>query len=191
VVAVPVDVASGAIAAAAATLPPGAALIDTCSARGPVTPALEAAVRRGVAAIGGHPIAGTEEHGFAAARDDLFRGARFALLPSGAGVPAIVERLLRDLGAIPAPAAPDAHDRALARTSHLPYLMSRALRDAGAPFAAEGLAGPGFRDMTRLAASDPRMAEAYCRANAAEIATAWMALRDDLDRNVARLAEGG
>jgi prephenate dehydrogenase len=189
-IAVPVDAAAAAIDAAAAALPRGAALLDTGSARGPITPVLAAARDRGIAALGGHPLAGTEGRGFAAARGDLFQGAAFALMPAGAPIPAIVEALLRDLGARPVMTDPSTHDRALARASHLPYLLSCALRDAGAGAVAAGLTGPGFRDMTRLAASDPRMAEAFCRANAAEVASAWEALRVDLDRRVAALAAG-
>jgi prephenate dehydrogenase len=53
-------------------------------------------------------------------------------------------------------------------------------------FARAGLSGPGFRDMTRLAGSDPRMAEAFCRANAAEIRRAWRALKQRIERRVRR-----
>jgi len=190
VIAVPVDAVALAVARAAAALPRGAALIDTGSTRGPITPALAAARGRGIAALGGHPLAGSEGRGFAAARGDLFRGAAFALLPGEAPVPPIVEALVRDLGSNPVPTEPGAHDRALARSSHLPYLLSCALSDAGAAAAAAGLTGPGFRGMTRLAAGDPRMAEAYCRANAAEIASAWDELRADVDRRVAELTAG-
>lgn len=187
VIAVPVDAMASVIAHVAAALPRGAALIDTGSARAPITAALAAARDGGVAALGGHPLAGAEGRGFAAAREDLFRGAAFALLPDGAAVPPIVDALVRDLRAEPLLTEPRAHDRALARTSHLPYLLSCALRDTGAAAVAAGLAGPGFWSMTRLAGSDPRMALAYCRANAAEVATAWDELRAALDRRVADL----
>jgi prephenate dehydrogenase len=66
-----------------------------------------------------------------------------------------------------------AHDRALARTSHLPYLLSRAIAEAGRASAVRGLAGPGYASMTRLAKSDPRIAKAYVTANLAEIRGAW------------------
>jgi monofunctional chorismate mutase len=186
-IAVPLDAMPGAVEQAAAALPRGAALLDTGSARGPITPALEAARRRGIDAVGGHPLAGSEGRGFAAARSDLFRGSSFALLPGGAAIPPIVEAFVRDLGARPLPTDAAAHDHALARSSHLPYLLSCALRDTAASAAAAGLAGPGLRGMTRLAASDPRMAEAYCRANAVEVAAAWVELRMEVDRRVARI----
>jgi prephenate dehydrogenase len=98
-----------------------------------------------------------------------------------------VEALVRDLGAAPLVVAPATHDRALARTSHLPYLLARALRDLGAAAAADGLGGPGYRDMTRLAASNPRMAGAYCRANAGEVAAAWREFAAAMEREIAGL----
>jgi prephenate dehydrogenase len=77
---------------------------------------------------------------------------------------------------------PAAHDRALARTSHLPYLLSRAIAEAGRASAARGLAGPGFASMTRLAKSDPRTARAYVAANVEEVNQAWVALRSRTER---------
>jgi len=97
----------------------------------------------------------------------------------------------RDLGARPLEVDPERHDTALARTSHLPYLVSCALRAVGGEAFERGLSGPGFRDMTRLAASDPRIAGAYCRANAREVAAAWRDLREAIDRAVAGLDISG
>jgi prephenate dehydrogenase len=78
------------------------------------------------------------------------------------------------------------HDHALARTSHLPYVIACALQELGAEFAKAGLSGPGFRDMTRLAHSDPRMAEGYCRANAEELERAWRTLSAGVERRLRR-----
>jgi prephenate dehydrogenase len=187
VVAVPVDRLGGALLHAARALPRGAVLMDTGSARKGVTQALAAAARSGVLAVGGHPIAGNEGRGLASARPDLFRGAVFALLPAGRTVPALARRLVRDLGAAARVVRPAAHDRALARTSHLPYVLSRAIESLGRAPARAGLAGPGYRSMTRLAGSDRRMAEAYVRANAREVARAWRKLRADVEKRVERL----
>ncbi len=190
VVATPVDTLASVIAEVAEALPAGAALVDTGGARGPVTAALRAAAARGVRAVGGHPLAGVEGRGFSAARADLFAGAAFALAPEGDAVPELVLRLVRDLGARPLEVEPGRHDEALARTSHLPYLVACALRELGDEAAGAGLSGPGFRDMTRLAASDPRVAGATCRANARAIDGAWRSLRAALDRAVAGLSGG-
>jgi len=187
VLATPVDTLPAVVEAVAGALPPGAALLDTGSARGPITPALQAAAARGIVAVGGHPLSGSEGHGFAAARADLFVDSTFVLLPVVGTVPDIVTRLVRDLGARPLEVAPDRHDDALARTSHLPYLLACALRGLGGAAADQGLSGPGFRDMTRLASSEPRVARAYCRANARAVGEAWRALRESVDGLVAGL----
>jgi prephenate dehydrogenase len=186
-VCVPVDVLPRVLAQVAAALPAGAALLDTGSARGAgVTTALLRASAR-VRAVGGHPIAGNEHRGLAGARAQLFQGAPFALLPVRGPVPPVIHSLLHDLGAEPRVVSPSRHDQALARTSHLPWLVSRALSRLGARAASEHLAGPGFASMTRLAASDARVARAYARANAGNVRSAWRALRARLDRDVAAL----
>jgi prephenate dehydrogenase len=159
--------------------------MDTGSARKGVTEALTRAARKGLRAIGGHPIAGNEGRGFASARTDLFQGASFALLPvHGVPVPPPARKLVRALGAKALVVDPKAHDRALARTSHLPYLVSKAIATSGDKAARRGLSGPGFRSMTRLAGADPRVALAYCRSNREEVARAWRELRRTLDRQV-------
>jgi monofunctional chorismate mutase len=190
VLATPVDMLPALIGRAARALPRDAALLDTGSARATITPALERAAARGVHAVGGHPIAGSEARGFAAARADLFADATFAVMPARGAVPAIVRALVRDLGARALRVGPEAHDRALARTSHLPYLVACAIEALGRGPAGRGLAGPGYRGMTRLAASDPRMARAYCRANRREIAAAWRALRAGIGRRIEALEDG-
>jgi len=187
VVSVPVDVLPRVLAAVAVALPRGAALLDTGSARGAgVTDALVRASSR-VRAVGGHPIAGNEHKGLAGARAQLFQGAPFALLPVRGVVPPVIRALLHDLGAEARVVTPKKHDAALARTSHLPWLVSRAIAKLGARAAHERLAGPGFASMTRLAASDARVARAYARANAGNVRAAWRALRAHIDRDVAAL----
>lgn len=181
ILAVPVDGLPKLIDRAAKALPRGAVLLDTGSTRGVLTAALRRASRR-VKAVGGHPIAGNEGRGFASARPDLFRGAPFVLWPARGTVPAVVRDLVRDLGARPVLVAPDRHDRALARTSHLPYLIARSLARVGADHARAGLSGPSFRDITRVAASDPAMAMSYVRANAREVARAWKEVGREIDR---------
>ncbi|HEV8628908.1 MAG TPA: prephenate dehydrogenase/arogenate dehydrogenase family protein, partial [Thermoanaerobaculia bacterium] len=106
--------------------------------------------------VGGHPMAGSEESGYEAARPELFAGAAWALV--GEGEPAArVARLVRALGAAPVACDATAHDRVVALTSHLPQLLATALAAeletvaaAGEPLAA-ALLGPGGRDFLRLA----------------------------------------
>ena len=183
VVAVPVDVLPGVLDRVAAVLPKQAVLLDTGSARRGVTAALVRAAQR-VRAVGGHPIAGNERKGLAGASAQLFHGAPFALLPVRGGVPPIVRALIRDIGAEPRVVTPGEHDAALARTSHLPWLVSRGLAKLGAAAAKRRLAGPGYASMTRLAASDPRVPRAYTRANARNVRQAWRVLRAEINREV-------
>lgn len=188
VLATPVDVLPALIARVAAALPRNAVVIDTGSARAGISDALARAARRGVRAVGGHPLAGSEGRGIAAARADLFVAAPFVLMPVRGAVPPVARALVRDVGAQPIVIAPGEHDRALARTSHLPYVLACALADIGRSPARRGLAGPGFRSMTRLAASDPKMAGAFVRANAREVRAAWRELAAEMERRLGKLA---
>jgi len=187
VVAVPVDVLPAVLDRVARALPRGAALLDTGSARGAGVTAALVRAARSVRAVGGHPIAGNERRGLAGASAQLFHSAPFALLPVRGGVPPVVSALLQAIGADARVVSPRQHDHALARTSHLPWLVSRALARLGARAARRRLAGPGYASMTRLAAADPRVTGAYTRANAANVRAAWRQLRADLDREVRNL----
>lgn len=182
IVAVPVDRLAAVVAEVARHLPRGAALIDTGSARGPVTPALHAAARLGLCVVGGHPLAGSEGHGLAAARADLFAGSGFVLCPISGAPPAVVLDLVAALGARALIVDERTHDAALARTSHLPYLLACALRDLGGAAAERGLAGPAYRGMTRIAAARPGVARAYCAGNAENVRSAWREFRAEVDR---------
>ncbi|HVY62717.1 MAG TPA: prephenate dehydrogenase/arogenate dehydrogenase family protein [Planctomycetota bacterium] len=134
--------------------------------------------------VGGHPLAGAEKAGLAAARADLFRGAPWVLCPAAAG-DAIsnacfkqafenVAAAVRLTGARPIEMTPERHDRIVAVTSHLPHLLASALaaelgrRAAGDPAYLE-LAGRGFRDMTRIADGPTDVWQAIFRANEAEV----------------------
>jgi prephenate dehydrogenase len=188
IVAVPMDVMGETLARVARVLAKGAAMLDTGSARSALSPALSEAARRGLRVVGGHPLAGNEGRGLASARADLFQGATFCLEPFGRReVPRIVRDLVRLLGARPFVIRASAHDRALARTSHLPYLVARSVHALGHAAAEEGLAGPTFRDFTRVAASDPRVAEASIRANRGEVRRAWSELRRRMDQTLGAL----
>ncbi len=146
--------------------------------------------------VGGHPMAGTERRGFGAAQRGLVVGASWLLTPhDGVDVVALATTvsLVLGLGARPVVLAPDLHDTVVATTSHLPHLVAWALQ-ARAHDLGEGmlaLAGPSFRDATRVAASDPSFwADLLDRNRVAVVAAldelqAWLAdtadaTRDDL-----------
>jgi prephenate dehydrogenase len=113
--------------------------------------------------VPGHPLAGSERSGWTAGRADLFAGRKVLLCPTAANVAGLarVAQLWRAVGATVEAMDAAEHDGLLAQTSHLPHLLSYALVEAlidVTPAARLfGHSGGGFRDMTRLAASDPVM----------------------------------
>lgn len=153
--AVPVGAMVAAARALAPGLAPGTVVTDTGSTKARLVEGLPAVLPEGVAYVPGHPIAGSEASGPEAARADLFAG-RITVLCAEGPLADRVAGLWRDAGSqvIYLPAAD--HDMALARTSHLPHLVSFALAHA-TDCAEPMLAGDGLRDMLRLAGSDPVM----------------------------------
>ena len=122
--------------------------------------------------VPGHPIAGAEHSGVAAARADLFRGRKVVLTP----LPGNTERSIRRVraawrvcGAKLLSMQPAEHDRVFAAVSHLPHLLSYALVDhvARHPNGKQlfEYAAGGFRDFTRIASSHPEMWRDVCIAN--------------------------
>jgi prephenate dehydrogenase len=160
---------------------PGLVITDVGSVKGPICGLARRLGLRGF--VGGHPVAGTEGRGFAAASPDLFRGRAWALTPTPRGTRALsrVRALVRAVGGRPVTVSARDHDRALAFLSHLPQVVSFALLDAVRhdPVAARHLrlAGPGFRDMTRLARSPRPLWREILGQNRAEVARALRALR--------------
>ena len=132
--------------------------------------------------VGGHPMAGGTERGYAAARADLFRGRPFLLIPTARAderAMGLAGDVARAAGAVPTVVSAQEHDRIVAILSGLPLAMARALARVGADVAA--FAGPGFRDATRLAQTSPELADAILNGNAAEVRAALAKLRTALD----------
>lgn len=137
---------------------------DVASVKGPL---VASAARLGEAArcfVPGHPIAGSERSGVAAARADLFRDHRVILTPGTVTDTAaleVVRGLWRSAGAEVTTMGVAEHDTVLAATSHLPHVLAFALVDtlARAPSSDDifRYAAGGFRDFTRIASSDPVM----------------------------------
>jgi prephenate dehydrogenase len=145
--------------------------------------------------VGSHPMAGSEQSGYAHARVDLFDGATVIVTPAETSEPAAVKTITALWEALGAGRVltldPDAHDRAVAAISHLPHLAAFALVDAVERFepGAFDVAARGFRDTTRIAASDPTMWEEIFLANRDALAAGLEAFRDalaDLARQIAR-----
>src|SRR5699024_2796743 len=110
--------------------------------------------------VGSHPMAGSERSGPLAGSASLFEGRPWAVAAHEGADPeavALVEELVRLCGAVALRLSPAEHDAAVARTSHLPHLMSAltAARLLDAPPEHLQLSGQGVRDVTRIAAGDP------------------------------------
>jgi prephenate dehydrogenase len=135
--------------------------------------------------VPGHPLAGREKHGPAAARADLFLGRTWALCPgpetSSQAIETVTE-LVRACGAVPMRTDPATHDRWVALISHAPHLVAAAMaaRLEGAPADALELAGQGLRDVTRIAAGDTVLWTQILAANAAPVARVLTEVAADL-----------
>ena len=169
VFAVPVLAMGATAAAAAGAMKPGAVVTDVGSVKVSVAEALRGALPQTVHLVPGHPIAGTEQSGPAAGFAELFRGRWVILTPETDGSPDYqdaVRRLTDFWTALGAQVdAMDAghHDLVLAVTSHLPHLIAYNIVGTAADMEevtqAEVMkySAGGFRDFTRIAASDPTM----------------------------------
>ncbi len=142
--------------------------------------------------LGGHPMCGKENGGLARAEANLYREAAFAFTPLERTTPrarGLAEQLAAVLGARPVWLAARDHDRWVAATSHVPYLVSNALASV-TPLEAAPLAGPGWRGMARLAATPQSMMLGVLAANRSEVLAALNRFRQSLERLESLLASG-
>ncbi len=185
VVAAPPDV-TAAVVLAQLEAYPRATVTDVASVKSGIAAELAARGAELARYVGGHPMAGRERSGPVAARGDLFLGRPWAVCPAAASEPArveVVRRLALALGAVPVTMTAAEHDEAVALVSHLPQLAASlvASRLRQAPDGALALAGPGLRDVTRIAASDPMLWAQILGANADPVLAVLRELRGDLD----------
>lgn len=168
VIAVPLP-AVDAVAAGIAEHAPHCPVTDVVSVKEPVADALAA---HGLSPryVGGHPMAGTAESGWAAGDGGLFRDAVWVVTVDDGADPEVwtqVARLAADCGAMVVPADSVEHDAAVARVSHLPHVLAEVLATVGADNQlALSLAAGSFRDGTRVAGTDPLLVRAMCEGNA-------------------------
>jgi prephenate dehydrogenase len=141
--------------------------------------------------VPGHPMAGDPRGGAEHARDDLFVGRSWILCPerSGAADVEAVGAFVQALGARPVLMSSEAHDRAVAVTSHVPQLFANVLAVLAEERAAEGAAGPAFASATRVAGGSEAMWRDILAANADEIATALRTVAGRLDAIAGALSE--
>jgi prephenate dehydrogenase len=167
----------------------GAVLTDVGSVKRGIC--ADARRRRLARFVGGHPMAGRESSGFGASRPDLFRD-RWWILTPGAGIAPsavrVVRRVVRAAGARPVVMTPAEHDRVVAFLSHVPQVLAWALLAAARSDRVASrrlaVAGPAFRDMTRLAVSPRPLWREILRENRAEVRQALAALGRALRRPV-------
>lgn len=195
VVAVPPD-ALGGVVAEALQRHPRAVVTDVGSVK--TQPLLEVtAADRDVVHryVGSHPMAGSERSGPLAATSTLFQGRPWAITPHASADPdavETVEALVALCGGTPVWLTPEEHDRAVARTSHVPHLVSALVagRLADAPEQHLALTGQGVRDVTRVAGGDPALYGQIVSGNATAVVELLGEVRADLDRLIAAVGGG-
>ena len=166
VLCVPVGACGAAAAAMAPYLAPGAIVSDVGSVKGAVVSAVAPHLPEGVAFVPAHPVAGTEHSGPDSGFAALFRGRWCILTPPEGTDPAAVARLgafWTGLGSDVEVMTPAHHDLVLAITSHVPHLIAYNIVGTAADLETVTqsevikFSAGGFRDFTRIAASDPTM----------------------------------
>ncbi|HWC14007.1 MAG TPA: prephenate dehydrogenase [Actinomycetota bacterium] len=195
VLAVPLDRMPDAVAAIQGAARATAVITDVGSAKGGIVPQGEAAF--GGRFVGGHPMAGSERNGIEASDGALFRDAAWVLTPTDATDPdayRAAAQLATSLGSHVVALGADVHDSLVARLSHLPQLLASCLVEVAAGTgdrdALLTLAGGGFRDVTRIAASHPDIWMGILRGNRDEVLEAIDRLRSSLETAAGRIREG-
>ena len=197
-VAVPVAATQSTLAALAGSLSPQALLMDVGSTKRDVVQAAALALGDKLPTfVPAHPIAGKEVAGVAHADVDLYNGCQVILTPmeqTGKAQLAQAQALWTGLGAQVRTMSALEHDSAFAAVSHLPHLLAFAAMNAvnaqaqAAQFLS--LAGPGFRDFTRIAASDPAVWRDILHANRDQLLLQSQHLREALQSFETALAQG-
>jgi prephenate dehydrogenase len=174
--------------------PAGCTVTDAGSTKGSVC----AAAGDDPRFVGGHPICGAEARGAARASADLFEEATWFLTPLAATEPAryrAAHALVVALGARPVAIDPDAHDRLVSVTSHLPHALANVLLNQAGASSVEGhdplaAAGGSLRDMTRIAGANPRIWVDIFLENRSALAAALSEHRRRVEQLEAALASG-
>jgi prephenate dehydrogenase len=192
IVATPLAQVAQVAIAAARHLRGRAVLTDTGSVKAPIVAAIHASLAPGVRFVGGHPMAGNERQGAAAADARLLDDRPFVLTPTARtddGAVAALQAVIRAIRMRPVLLDPVQHDELVAQASHLPYLVSLAL-DRAIADDARSIGGPGMADMTRIAKSPRELWTEICRANREAILRALARFETELGRVRREVEEG-
>ena len=176
-VAVPVAATEATLKSIKHMVTPQMLVMDVGSTKGDVLDAARRAMRDQMGSfVPAHPICGKELSGVEHADPDLYKGCQVILTPTERTLTAKIKQaqeVWTALGCRVLQMSPESHDAAFAAVSHLPHLLAFALMNAitnqeqAAHFLS--LAGPGFRDFTRIAASDPKVWRDILLANRKEL----------------------
>jgi prephenate dehydrogenase len=187
VIATPIVGTRGVIEEMAAEVGEGCVVTDTGSTKTDVMAWADELLPEHVHFVGGHPMAGKERSGLDAAEATLFEGAAYCIVPSVRADERAVKSVMamaEVVGARPLFMDPQEHDSYVAAVSHLPLLLSTALFTLASESQAwpdmAGLAGGGFRDLTRLASGDPEMSHDICLTNRENLLHWLDRFRDEL-----------
>jgi prephenate dehydrogenase len=188
-IAVPVAATEATFKAIRHLIEPGVLVMDVGSTKRDVVDAARRVLKERVESfVPAHPIAGKESSGIAHADATLYNGRQVILTPLPQTSPALLQKATDAWAAIGAQVlrmTPENHDAAFAAVSHLPHLLafayfnSVARQPAGRDFLS--LAGPGFRDFTRIAASDPTVWRDILMSNREEVLRQSQRFRQALD----------
>lgn len=188
-IAVPVAATEGTFKAIRHLVEPGVLFMDVGSTKRDVVDAARRVLRERVPSfVPAHPIAGKEVSGIQHADAGLYSGRQVILTPLPQTTPELVQKATDVWSAIGSQVlkmSPENHDAAFAAVSHLPHLLAFAYfsavthQPAGRDFLS--LAGPGFRDFTRIAASDPAIWRDILIANREELLKQSQRFRHTLD----------
>lgn len=196
--AVPVSATEATFKAIRHLMKPEVLFMDVGSTKGDVVDAAQRTLGElGASFVPAHPIAGKETGGVQHADATLFQGKHVILTPQPHTLESHVQRatdIWSALGSQVLKMTPENHDQAFAAVSHLPHLLAFAYFQSVAS-QADGrdylsLAGSGFRDFTRIAASEPAVWRDILMANAAEVLVQSQRFRQALDRLEALIKSG-
>jgi len=196
--AVPVSATESTLKAIRHLIKPDVLFMDVGSTKCDVIEAAKRALGKNLPAfVPAHPIAGKESGGVQHAEATLYQGRQVILTPLPQTNKTLVQRatdVWSALGAQVLKMTAENHDAAFAAVSHLPHLLafayfqSVASQPAGRDYLS--LAGPGFRDFTRIAASDPAVWRDILMANKAEVLVQSQRFRQALDALEAMIENG-
>lgn len=199
IICVPVGNLGKVAAEIAPHLKAGCIVSDVGSVKGPVTRELASHLPKTVHLVPGHPVAGTEDSGPDSGMAELFINRWCILTPLPDADAAAVEKLAtlwRTIGANVETMSPDHHDLVLAVTSHLPHLIAYTIvgtaEDMEKVTEAEVLkfSAGGFRDFTRIAASDPTMWRDIFLANKDAVLEMLGTFQEDLSKLTRAIRHG-